>query len=49
VCWTWTPDKPFIEIAGMKDIRLLQLRDRVAVCGRPQGRRAGIGRISLVR
>jgi len=42
------PDKPFIEIAGMKDIRLLQLRDRVAVCGRPQGGAAGIGRISLV-
>jgi hypothetical protein len=40
-------DKPFLEIAGMKDIRLVQLRDGVAVCGRPQGGAAGLGRISL--
>jgi hypothetical protein len=31
----------------MKDIRLLQLSRGVAVCGRPQGGAAGIGRISF--
>lgn len=41
------PRRPFLEIPGMKDIRLLQLPRGVAVCGRPQGGVAGIGRISF--
>lgn len=41
------PARPFLEVPGMKDIRLLQRPGDVVVCGRPQGGRAGIGRISL--
>ncbi|WP_238008644.1 DUF1861 family protein [Dactylosporangium sp. AC04546] len=41
------PAAPLLEVAGMKDIRLLQRDADVVVCGRPQGGRAGIGRISV--
>ncbi|GAA2624674.1 hypothetical protein GCM10010399_65060 [Dactylosporangium fulvum] len=41
------PAKPFLEVPGMKDIRLLQRDGDVVVCGRPQGGTAGIGRISV--
>ncbi|MEV4140365.1 DUF1861 family protein [Dactylosporangium sp. NPDC049742] len=42
------PARPFAEVPGMKDIRLLQRRDGLAVCGRPQGGTAGRGRVSLI-
>ncbi|WP_432826972.1 DUF1861 family protein [Dactylosporangium sp. CA-092794] len=41
------PEAAFLEVPGMKDIRLLQRAQDVVVCGRPQGGRAGIGRISV--
>lgn len=41
------PSKPFLEVPGMKDIRLLQFQGRMAVCARPQGGEAGPGRMSL--
>ncbi|HZN17214.1 MAG TPA: DUF1861 family protein [Micromonosporaceae bacterium] len=41
------PASPFLEVPGMKDIRLLQRADGVAVCGRPQGGSAGRGRVSF--
>ncbi|MEV8511730.1 DUF1861 family protein [Dactylosporangium sp. NPDC051484] len=41
------PRAPFLSVPGMKDIRLLQRDGDVVVCGRPQGGRAGIGRISV--
>lgn len=44
---TLDPGAPFLAVSGMKDIRLLQRADDVVVCGRPQGGRAGIGRISV--
>lgn len=42
------PARPFAEVPRMKDIRLLQRRDGLAVCGRPQGGTAGRGRVSLI-
>ncbi|MET7419055.1 DUF1861 family protein [Dactylosporangium sp. NPDC005555] len=42
------PATPFAEVPGMKDIRLLQRHDGLAVCGRPQGGTAGRGRVSLI-
>lgn len=42
------PATPFLEVPEMKDIRLLQRRDGLAVCGRPQGGAAGRGRVSLI-
>lgn len=42
------PGSPFLEVPEMKDIRLLQRRDGLAVCGRPQGGTAGRGRVSLI-
>ncbi|MEV4510157.1 DUF1861 family protein [Dactylosporangium sp. NPDC049525] len=42
------PGNPFLEVPQMKDIRLLQRRDGLAVCGRPQGGTAGRGRVSLI-
>jgi len=41
------PSRPFLQVRGMKDIRLLQRARDVVVCGRPQGGAAGIGRVSL--
>jgi hypothetical protein len=41
------PREPFLEVRRMKDIRLLQLADALAVCGRPQGGTAGVGRMSF--
>lgn len=41
------PAKPFLEVPGMKDIRLLQRKEGMVVCGRPQGGAAGCGRMSL--
>ncbi|WP_327003286.1 DUF1861 family protein [Dactylosporangium sp. NBC_01737] len=42
------PATPFLEVPHMKDIRLLQRADGLAVCGRPQGGTAGRGRVSLI-
>lgn len=42
------PASPFAEVPDMKDIRLLQRPDGLAVCGRPQGGTAGRGRVSLI-
>ncbi|HET8680590.1 MAG TPA: DUF1861 family protein [Micromonosporaceae bacterium] len=41
------PASPFLEVPGMKDVRLLQRADGVAACGRPQGGSAGRGRVSF--
>ncbi|GAB3830252.1 DUF1861 family protein [Dactylosporangium cerinum] len=42
------PGGAFLEVPQMKDIRLLQRGDGLAVCGRPQGGTAGRGRVSLI-
>jgi hypothetical protein len=42
------PSEPFLEVPGVKEIRLLQFRGRLAVCARPQGGEAGRGRMSLI-
>ncbi|MDG6103235.1 DUF1861 family protein [Dactylosporangium aurantiacum] len=42
------PADPFVEVPDMKDIRLLQRPDGLAICGRPQGGTAGRGRVSLI-
>ena len=41
------PTRPILQFSGMKDVRLLSRPTQLIVCGRPQGRRAFGGRMSI--